>query len=409
MSEHSMGIPNCANWEELSFGELCQTLSRGTAPSYVAHSSVRAIGQRCVQNAGFDATQARSHDPRVTGVLWAQPGDVLLNSTGTGTIGRSCIFEHPGSFMVDGHVTVLRAERSKVDPRWLNLALRSSWGQRHLESHCYTGSTNQIELSRTELTRSSVPVPVLEEQRGIAEILDTVDEHISTLATILEKRKRVRSGILADLIDPHRMHRVARLGDVGRISSGSTPSRGRSDYWGNGAIPWVKTAEVAFSVLNETAEHVTASAVRDCRLTVYPAGTVLVAMYGEGVTRGRSAILGVPATVNQACAAISPDSETLNSGYLFECLRHLYGEIRLLGHGSNQMNLNADLLGGLGIPVPSMEDQDKMVAVMQDFDSESSAIDDTLSKVRAMKQGLSEDLLTGRVRVPEAEAVVGSL
>src|SRR5690606_26811973 len=203
MSENFMGIPNHAGWKQYSFGNLCQTLSRGSAPSYVPHSSVKAIGQRCVQNTGFDATQARPHDAGVTGVLHVQPGDVLLNSTGTGTIGRSCIFDHSGSFIADSHVTVLRPKHSKVDSRWLNLALRSPWGQRHLETHCYTGSTNQIELSRLELSRTVIPVPSIEEQRRIAEILDALDSRFAVGVSIVQKLGLISQGMLHDFMSSY--------------------------------------------------------------------------------------------------------------------------------------------------------------------------------------------------------------
>lgn len=409
MPERAMGIPNSAGWKEYPLGEVCETLTRGTAPVYVEHSSVMAIGQRCVQNAGFDESQARPHDSRmVSRVLWARAGDVLLNSTGTGTIGRSCIFDHTGSFIVDSHVTVLRARPSALDPRWLNNVLRSLWGQRHLETHCYTGSTNQVELSRNELAQSSIPIPPLEEQRRIAEILDVLDSYMSSLHSIVEKRLTTRGAILGELLAKYCVERI-RLGDLGTIGSGVTPERGRPEYWNDPSVPWVKTGEVAFSEITRTSESITAAAMRDHRLRVYPAGTVLVAMYGEGVTRGRSAILGVPATINQACAAIVPNSAMVKPVYLFECLRYLYEEMRTLGHGSNQTNLNAQLLAELKVPMTSLDNQKDLISFMADFDCETNLAEAALNKAGLMKQGLAEDLLTGRVRVPEAEEMVTGL
>lgn len=317
-----------------------------------------------------------------------------------GTVGKVTWSDGP-SWPID--TTFWVRPKVELDLRWLYWALSRANLER-LEA-----STGIPGLSRTDAYRVILKVPSLGEQRRIAEILDSVDEYIATASAILDKREKVRIGIISDLINSYGSQGMVRLRDVGSIGSGSTPSRGRSDYWVNGTIPWVKTAEVAFSVITDTAEHVTASAVRDCRLSVYPAGTVLVAMYGEGATRGRSAILAVPATVNQACAAITCDTKTLSPEYLFECLKHLYGEIRLLGHGSNQTNLNAEVLGELEVPAPSLEEQEKLTAVMRDFDRESFVLAETLSKARAIKQGLAEDLLTGRVRVPEAEAVVESL
>src|ERR1044071_4001672 len=109
MLKLELQIPTPNDWRKDSLKNVCEVLSRGTAPSYVERSNVLAIGQRCVQEFGFDASAARPHDAtKMNGVLIAQIGDVLLNSTGTGTIGRSCIFNDVGIFIVDGHVTLLR-------------------------------------------------------------------------------------------------------------------------------------------------------------------------------------------------------------------------------------------------------------------------------------------------------------
>lgn len=332
-------------------------------------------------------------------------GDIVVSKDGT--IGRVARIDYlPSEATINGTMMLVRP-KGGLDYKYLYHLLNGQQFQR-LVAEKVSGSSIP-HLFQRDVLDLEFDLPPKREQRRIAEILDSVDEYIATAAAIFDKREKVRIGIISDLINSYGSQGMVRLRDVGSIGSGSTPSRGRSDYWVNGTIPWVKTAEVAFSVITDTAEHVTASAVRDCRLSVYPAGTVLVAMYGEGATRGRSAILGVPATVNQACAAITCDTKTLSPEYLFECLKHLYGEIRLLGHGSNQTNLNAEMLGELEVPAPSLEEQEKLTAVMRDFDRESFVLAETLSKARAIKQGLAEDLLTGRVRVPEAEAVVESL
>src|SRR5688572_14240070 len=127
-------MPNEAGWPLKSVDSLCSLISRGTAPVYVEHSDVLAIGQRCVSATGFGAELARPHSHRaMRSVLCPEPGDVLLNSTGTGTIGRSVVFDAPGAFIVDGHVTVMRPRAGAADFRWLNSVLRTPWLQRHLE------------------------------------------------------------------------------------------------------------------------------------------------------------------------------------------------------------------------------------------------------------------------------------
>ena len=95
------------DWRERRFGELTRVLRRGTAPVYVEASPVQAIGQRCVRNDGFDAAATRPYDSRADAAVRPETGDVLVNSTGTGTIGRSCVFrDEQGEYMVDGHVTL---------------------------------------------------------------------------------------------------------------------------------------------------------------------------------------------------------------------------------------------------------------------------------------------------------------
>ncbi|PMH28841.1 hypothetical protein BCU71_19065 [Vibrio lentus] len=201
MSEVFVDIPNYAGWLNNRIDKLCSLARRGTAPVYVDHSNVKAIGQRCVTHSNFDPSYARPHSEKATSnILKAQLNDVLLNSTGTGTIGRSVIFSESGEFIVDGHVTVLRPHQDLVDSRWLNAVIRSKWFQRHLERFCYTGSTNQLELSRTYLNSSSLPTPTEEEQSKIGDVLEALDTQIYETEAIIAKLQQVKQGLLHDLL-----------------------------------------------------------------------------------------------------------------------------------------------------------------------------------------------------------------
>jgi hypothetical protein len=141
--------------------------------------------------------------------------------------------------------------------------------------------------------------------------------------------------------------------DVAKTASGTTPSRSRKDYWtcGNGGVPWVRTAEIEFEPIYETQEAVSEVALRECSLPVGKPGTVLIVMYGEGKTRGQSAILKVEATFNQACFAIFPN-EAFDPDYLQLWLMYKYRELRRLadGRGGSQANLNGSILEDLQVP-----------------------------------------------------------
>ena len=135
--------------------------------------------------------------------------------------------------------------------------------------------------------------------------------------------------------------KYCQVKEVATVSSGSTPSRNNPEYW-NGGIPWVTTGELENGHIVSTIESISKKAVKKLNLAVYPKGTLLMAMYGQGKTRGTVAMLEIDATVNQACAAISPKGGS--EKFLFFQLQNAYEDIRKLSNTGNQENLNADII-----------------------------------------------------------------
>ena len=157
--------------------------------------------------------------------------------------------------------------------------------------------------------------------------------------------------------------RTLTLGDYAQTTSGSTPARGKKDYWQPAEIPWVKTAEVTFRSITSAEESISKIALAECSLTLLPPNTVLVAMYGQGKTRGQSAILEISATINQACFAILPN-ETWVPEFLHLWLTANYQNLSGLseGRGGNQANLNGALLNALKVPAPNKTIQRQIAA-----------------------------------------------
>jgi type I restriction enzyme S subunit len=121
---------------------------------------------------------------------------------------------------------------------------------------------------------------------------------------------------------------------------------------------------------------------------VFPVGTILIAMYGQGLTRGRTGKLGIPATTNQACAAILP-SPKINTDYLWTFLKLSYNEIRDLGRGGNQPNLNLSMVRDLVIPVPPLSLQEEFAGVVARVESLRGRMGESERQV----EGLFESLL----------------
>lgn len=174
-----------------------------------------------------------------------------------------------------------------------------------------------------------------------------------------------------------------KIGEFADTRSGTTPSRSNSDYC-IGSIPWVKTGELKDDALFDTEKHISENALRQTSLRLLPIGTLLIAMYGQGQTRGRTALLQVPATINQACFAIVPKPEVFDTSYLQWWFRFSYDRLRreTEGRGGNQPNLNGDVLKNQRVPLPSIPQQEYLCEVLSGL----------LSSINIASQKLDEQL-----------------
>ena len=155
--------------------------------------------------------------------------------------------------------------------------------------------------------------------------------------------------------------------DLTDVISGGTPSRDRSEYWYNGTIPWVKTTELQNNVIKNVDEYITESGLADSSAKMVPIGTVLVAMYGQGKTRGMTAYLGIEASTNQACACILP-SEKIDSMYMWKYFELSYDKLRSLAQGAGQPNLNGNMIKNFQVLVPPIELQNEYVSFVNQID-----------------------------------------
>lgn len=376
--------------------------------------------------------------------LVAQPGDVLLNSTGTGTIGRSCIFNAQGDFTVDSHVTVLRPTADLLDSRWLDLLLRSSWGQRHLETHCYSGSTNQIELSRTQLTLSRFPIPPLPEQRRIAEILDKVDEAIRKTEEVIAKLKQVKAGLLHDLltrgIDEHgqlrdpiahpeqfkdsllgripREWRVSNIGDVA-ISGVDGPfgSNLKTEHYVDPpGVRVVRLQNIGTGFFNDTDKAFVSEqrAQLLSRHEVAPGDLIIASLGDDNHPIARACIYPDslnPGIVKADCFRFRLDQTVAQHRYVSYVLTcgTTRTEINRLAQGVTRDRINLSTVRQIRFRLPPLAEQLRIIGAVESISAGQEAEVQYLQKLISVKSGLMNYLLTGQVRVDEIEWAVGAL
>ena len=184
--------------------------------------------------------------------------------------------------------------------------------------------------------------------------------------------------------------RAARLGDVADIQTGGTPSRSEPGYWG-GEVPWMASGEINQRSVVSTAESITEAGVKNSNARVFPAGTVMIAMNGQGTTRGKAGVLGIEAACNQSLAAVSGCRS--DNGFLFHVLDSSYERLRrLTGDGRNGLNLT--LLRQLQLLLPPLPEQRAIAAVLDSIDEAIELTDEVIAATERLRNALTHELLT---------------
>jgi type I restriction enzyme S subunit len=193
---------------------------------------------------------------------------------------------------------------------------------------------------------------------------------------------------------------VGSLFDVG---SGGTPSRRKPEYWA-GNIPWVSSGEVAFCEIWSTNEYITKEGLENSSAKLYPEGTVLMALYGEGKTRGQAAILRIAATTNQAIACIRCTNSPMPPEYVYWWLYYRYYETRRIREGANQPNMYLHHVRKMTIPVASLLEQKEIIQKIEESlsvaDEIDRAVDTSLLQAGRLRQCILKTAFEGKL-VPQ--------
>ena len=254
-------------------------------------------------------------------------------------------------------------------------------------------TTGIINLKLADyLNKTKVNIETIENQNTIVDILDMLEyqiinrnKQLSELSNLVKSRFNEMFGDFYTTLFPK-----YKIGEKFELSSGSTPSRDNKLYWDSGTINWVKTTEVINKEITETEEKITEFALENTSLKLFPVNTILIAMYGQGQTRGRSAILKVESTSNQACGAIFPNKID-NPVFIWHQLMLRYRELRELGRGGNQPNLNGQLIKNFELIFPPLSLQNEFADFVAQVDKSQLAIQKSLEELETLKKSLMQE------------------
>ena len=244
------------------------------------------------------------------------------------------------------------------------------------------------------------------EQQKIADCLSSLDTVITAYKQKLTLLKDHKKGLMQNLF-PQEGETVPKyrfpefendeewvekkLAEVGKVTSGGTPNRSTSEYW-NGDIPWISTTLIDFNIIYEANEYITEIGLQNSSAKIFPKNTILMAMYGQGKTRGKVAILGIDAATNQACAAIILKEE-YNTNFVFQYLAANYDVIRKMSNSGGQDNLSGGLVENISIPLPkNSKEQQKIASCLTALDNLIIAQTAKIEQLKQHKKGLMQGL-----------------
>lgn len=174
---------------------VCAIISKGITPKYVDFSSVAVVNQACIQWDGQHLENIKYHNEEIPlKKRTLQTGDVLLNATGTGTLGRCCVFNCPSNdniYINDGHVIALATDKSILLPEVLNAYLSLNDTQAEIYRLYVTGSTNQVDIVFSDIKKMKVPVPNIDDQISFVKILNQANKSKSYVRIALKNLESI--------------------------------------------------------------------------------------------------------------------------------------------------------------------------------------------------------------------------
>ena len=283
--------------------------------------------------------------------------------------------------------------RPRTDyPKYIGYFFQSPYYRNRISDASAGANINNL---RTEhIDDLTINMPPLDEQRKIAAVLDKISDLTAKRRRQLDKLDELVKSRFVEMfggISNSKKYPYKPVKELTKIVSGGTPNREIADYWEHGTIKWVKTTELQNNIIYETEECITNQGLDNSSAKLVPEGTVLIAMYGQGKTRGMAGYLGVKACTNQACACILP-SNNINQKFLWQFFMLSYDNLREMGKGGNQPNLNSNIIKDYLVLYPPMKIQEQFVMFLEQADKSKSTIQRSLSTLETLKNLLCRNI-----------------
>ena len=335
------------------------------------------------------------------GACKPQKNDIVFGRVGT--LGNPCIVSKDKEFAIFVSLGFLRAKKD-ISNEFICQWLRSDMFLKLVDAKI--AGSSQKNLNTGWLKEFQLSLPPLDEQEEIANALSDMDSLISSLEKLIEKKKTIKQGAMQELLTGRKRlpgfsgeWKKQSFGKLCTICRGGSP-RPIQNFLTNepNGVNWIKIGDVGVNdkYINSTAEKIKESGVNMSR-RVYKGDFIL----SNSMSFGRPYILNIDGCIHDGWLAIQDYQKAFNIDFLYYLLssNYVFEQYIQMAAGSSVQNLNKEKVTQLSVYVPTIEEQNEIALILSDIDEEITALEQKLSKCQRLKQGMMQQLLTGKIRL----------
>ena len=249
----------------------------------------------------------------------------------------------------------------------------------------------------SKYSQFEIPVPSISEQERIVGILDTFTASIENLKEQIKLRRKQYEYYRDQLLDLEGKEGVEmkKIGEIGKCVAGATPSTKENSYWDNGDIPWMSSGEVHQGIVRQTASFITQKGYDNASTKMLPINTIVIALAGQGKTRGTVAITAIELCTNQSLCGVVIKNKNIINKYVYYYLKTRYDDLRRISSGEGSRGgLNLKMIGSYNAPIPYFSEQSRIVSILDTFEASISNLEAQLKEREKQYEYYREKLLT---------------
>lgn len=359
-----------AKWPMVELGEVCDVLNGYAFKSNLFND--QKIGMPLIRirdvNSGFSETYfSGEYDEKYV----VNDGDLLIGMDGDFV---ATLWKY-GKALLNQRVCRLENFK-KVDKKYIHFLIQKELTAIQETTYAVTVK----HLSSSQIAKIKIPLPPLEIQEQIVAELEGYTGIIAGAKQIAQNWK--------PKIEIDSEWQAVKLGEVTKLMTGGTPLTSKKEYYG-GDIKWLVSGDINQGEIFECEGRITELALKESNARLLPKNSVLIALNGQGKTRGTVAILRTEATCNQSLVSIIPEKEKLVPEFLLYILKGKYQEIRDINGDNQRGGLNMPIIRGIEIPLPSLEIQKQIV---EKIEAERALVESAKKLIEIYEQKTKETI-----------------